>query len=70
MTGIGNINGVSAIIFPPSEYLTHCLSENDENDNVHEIYTILNSGRFHQDNYNILANYRNIINSGKTTELI
>ena len=65
MTGLGNRNGVSGIIFPPSEYLTHCPSKNDENDNVHELAILLTSGRFRQENFNILANSYNSTNPSK-----
>ena len=56
ITGIGNRNSAFMIIFSPYEYLTHFTSENIEKDTVHEISILLTSGRFHQDNFKILAN--------------
>ena len=70
MTGLGNIKVVIGRILSPSKYFTRCTSENDANDTVHEISTLLTSGRFHKDNINILSDAYNITMPGKNVLII
>ena len=58
----GHINGIKirndafGIILTYYIYLTYFPSENDEHDYAHDLATVIISGVFHQDNWNILVN--------------
>ena len=68
--GLNNRKCRFGINFSPSEYITHVPSENDTNNVVKEIYTLINAGNPHQDNHNIILNSSNITNYDKNLELI